>query len=302
MSFDLKAELLAGLRARDAAKAESSTKEFRGGNSGIMLADGVVRANDPGSCLRTIFLRSKGIQAPLELKSYLTFALGLAFETVFEGLGHGGKVSLQSQIPVRGEIEGSTTPFRGTADFILTFKNGYRVVADTKSVSALRSFHDVFVKGKVKPGYIAQLVTYMQYLNIPHGFLAFGAFPYVPKDWLTAGKQRELGRKVEPDLAVVDVRIQEGSLLVNGQSWEFSLEDVERHRRAAALHIEHDTVERTRPLPFEGGFSPCYSCPFANTCTKWEAEGSGRTEKFLEYVKEELDGSRPQQVGGWGHD
>jgi len=285
MSFDLKAELLA---AHNSTRTERVSRAVRGGNAGIVNDQGVPIASDSGSCPRMAFLRSHGVQGPLNFTSYLTFSLGYAFEAFFEKLRDSSKLkTLDSQVPVSLPIEGSDIPFQGTADFVLTFHNGYQVVADTKSVSSLRSFHSTFVERKLKLNYVAQLVSYMQALGINHGLLVAASFLYVPTDWMTAGKQRAVGRKVEPDIAVFDLRLlSDGVITIDGAPFEYTLRDIQRHRETVAQAIQRNEPPRIRPVAPVGGWNPCGLCPFANACTTWEAGGEYTTERLIAYTKQ----------------
>jgi len=285
MPFDLKAELLACLNA---GQKDRSAQSVRGGNAGIVREDGTPIASDSGSCPRTAYLRSHGIQGAIDFRSHLTFSVGFAFEALFEKLrASKGLRSLESQVPVSLPIAGSSVPFEGTADFVLTFHNGYRIVADTKSVSSLRSFHSTFVERKLKLNYVAQLVSYMEALGIGHGLLVAASFIYVPKDWMTAGKQRDVGRKVEPDITVFDLRLAaDGTITIDGQTFPYTLADIHRHRQTVAQAIETNTPPRIRPVAPEGGWNPCGLCPFANACAKYEALGNFDAGSFLKFARE----------------
>lgn len=283
--FDLRAELTAALRA---ARNETPARAMRGGNASYCLPDGTPVASDSGQCPRTAFLRSHGVQSTPDFTSQMTFHLGYAFESLFEKLAGSPKVEkLESQVPVTLPVEGSSVPFQGTVDFIVTFRGGYRVVVDTKSVSSLRSFHGAFVERKVKPHYLAQLVSYMEATGIDHGLLVVGAFLYVPNDWLTAGKQRALGRRVEPDLAVFDIRLRDGEIIVGGEPAPFTLEAVRAHRGLVATAIERNEVPLVRPVPADG-WSPCQRCPFSAACLQWEAHGTRDPEEFVSLARKEV--------------
>lgn len=287
--FDLKSELLAAIKSQESRRS-TPLAAVRGGNSSFETAEGIPLANDAGQCPRASFLRSKGIQSTPDFKSQMTFNLGFAFERFFEQLRYSPKVEkLETQVAITSPIEGSTVPFNGTADFIITFKGGYKILADTKSVSSTRSFKDVFTDHKIKPQYIAQLVSYMEVTKINHGLLVFGAFGYTPKAYLTAGTQRDIGRTVEPDLLAFNIILQGEKIIIEGEEYKYSLTDIKRHRETVARAIETDTVPLIRPLPYDPeGYQPCGLCPFKTVCMEWEMQGTRDTESFVTLAKEAI--------------
>lgn len=286
--FDLQNELNNCLKAK---RVDVPNRVVRGGNSGVLTSDGLVKASDSGSCLRVIFLRAEGIQAPVDFKSQLTFALGYAWENVFSALSDSKKFNLRSQVSIGPkEIEGSSVTFTGTADFILDFPNGQSIAVDTKSVSSINSYIDLFQKGKVKTNYIAQLATYMDFLNINTGYLAPASFIYAGKAHMTAGTFRETGGKIEPSMKLIPISIDGSTISVNGEESIFTLEDIKRHRQAAAISIETRTIAPNRPES-TSGYSVCHFCKFRNACDQYDTEYDKSADNFISLVKQEIGGT-----------
>lgn len=287
-AFDLQQELHDCLSLK---RTDSPNKVVRGGNSGVLGIDGIVKASDSGSCLRVIFLRAEGIQAPVDFRSHLTFALGYAWESVFSSLEGSEKFKLRSQIPIGPEpIQGSSVPFTGTADFIMDFPNGQSIAVDTKSVSSINSYIDLFQKGKVKTNYVAQLVTYMEFLKLNTGYLAPASFIYAGKGHMTAGTFRDTGGKIEPSMKLIPIQLHGSQIVVNGDPADFNLDDVRRHREAAAFSIETRTISPTRPQS-TSGYSVCHFCKFKNACDQFETEYDNSADNFISIVKNKLGGS-----------
>lgn len=289
---DFETELLKCLKARTAFEKSfelPSPPAFRGGNSGVMPAHGRVESSDSSSCLRAILLRSRGIDGELRLTSYLTFALGIAYENIFNSLGFSDTLGFKSQVPIEGKIHSSTSvKFSGTVDYILTDKKtGERVIVDTKGVSSLRSYHSTFIERKLKPNYVAQLLNYMECTGISRGYLVPAMFAYAPKDWLTAGNQRNLPGKIEPKITQFEIEMdyETDDVTVDGKPWDYSMTDVRRHREAAAQVIETGRVAE-RPVSKPGGFNPCSLCSFAQACDLYDAGFDGDLIKLAKGVFE----------------
>lgn len=260
------------------------TMSVRGGNSGVYTEDGETIADSPGQCLRMVSLRAYGVSEPISLKTQLTFHIGFAWETLFERLLRAGEgvTNVQVQRAVREE---GHIPWTGTADFTAEI-NGEEVLFDTKSISSLNSFTDVFHDNKVKVSYVAQMVRYMHALQISKGFLVYANFIYVGKAHVTAGQYRKMGSKnAAPDILAVGINIKDGQVFVDGFPWAYDVADVLEHTIVAQNHLHNEIVEPLRPIS-TSDFSPCFSCHFNKACSKFEATGASDVKTFLKFARE----------------
>ena len=265
-------------------RASEVNLAVRGGNSGVYNEHGETVADSPSQCLRMITLRAYGLSEPISLKTQLTFHVGFAWESLFEKLLRASDVvtDLQVQRPIK---EGGPIPWTGTVDFTAKI-NGEDILFDTKSISSLNSYTDVFKDNKVKTSYVAQMVRYMYTLKIKKGFLVYASFIYVSKNNVTAGQYRKMGEKsAAPSIQAVSIIIENDLILVDGFEWKYDLADVLEHTLQAQNHLHNETVEPLRPIS-DGDFSPCFSCYFKPVCAKFEAIGSPDLKTFLKLARE----------------
>ena len=301
--FDLKAELLSCLREQDQMKSQSEKDKwltFRGGNSGAMRNGHVITGN--GTCLRKVLLRSKGIQEPKQLKTYLTFALGYGLEDVFGTLKNSKKMKFEEQVAIQGEIPGTSVRFSGTADYRMRFALAdgtfYYLIADTKGCSSINTYFDSIVEGKVKGEYIAQIVSYMEYEGINHGQIVQTNFVYAKRPMFSDEMRTRFKRgepTIEPDIHCHDVRIDGNHILVNGKLADFTMGEVRAHRFAGARTIEDaqdesfNAVHPHRPVK-TSYFDPCNNCPFKRSCDAFDNLKDKSTSRFIELIKEHTEG------------
>lgn len=259
-------------------KVDSPEKlaSVRGANSGFLI-NGKIPSKYNASCPRVILLRSKGIEKPVDLTSYMTFEVGHLWEEFFE---LGAKEAFDK--PVKewktykddeeiSEVLPSGSRFSGRPDHVITFEDGTRAVVETKSVSSVSSAKEL-LSGKYKSEYLAQLVAYMDVLKINQGYLAFGIFCW--------------GYGIKPDILVIDVQIDSaGDVLVNGSYTEYQVEHSRLHRELAGWVIDTNTVVDSR-LVTE---SACKYCPFAKVCDKFDEHKINGTE-FINLARAEVEG------------
>jgi len=282
--MDIKSSLFLGvLNLQEPAKVNMAV---RGGNSGVLKLSGENIADGPGQCFRNITLRAYGISEPLDLRAHLTFSVGFAWEGLFERILRvtPGITDVQVQVPVK---EDGPIPWTGTADFVAVM-NGEKILFDTKSISSLNSYVDVFIDGKVKISYIAQLVRYMHAMDIKQGYLAFANFIYVSKAAVTAGQYRKMGsEKAAPNINVIAIDILGDGIYVDGFVQDFTLSEILEHTEHAQNNLHNEVVEPLRPVS-ASSFPVCMNCHFRPACDRFEAEGRDSKELnvFLNYAKE----------------
>lgn len=218
----------------------------------------------PSGCLRKILLNAHGIREELKTD---TQALGLANEDAYEKglqahLPNSASYSREERI-VRDLDDTGTVVFSGRVDFIIRNLPHTKVVElkSTRSVNKRRELR----QGTVSPENVAQLVAYMVELEAESGELLYTFYD-------------EKKNTKENFPFAVNIR-SDGSILINGAVYGFSVHDYLRHRELAAQTLLTNVIgprPNNATKPFD---SPCHFCPFKTRCEK--ADQGCSIEEFV---------------------
>lgn len=232
----------------------------RGANA-AWLKDGQVITDSNVGCLRMVLLRSKGVDAPIGLEQYMTFEIGYAWEKFYASQAatdpNVSTWSTDTQVFV--DIPDTNTRFSGRPDHVVTTKDGNTFVVETKSVSSVNKFKDVFKDGHVSPNYLAQIGSYMWALNLEEGKIAYGNFAW--------------GMGAKPDIREFKVNLDGKRFFIDGKPTDHTIEQLVWHKQLSALSIEETSVFPSRPANqevcikrYKNGFE--VRCPFYDVCEK----------------------------------
>lgn len=170
--MNLKQLYLQGQAKLNQVKKDEDAKKLgvlRAGNSGCLLADGSVI----GNCHRTAFLRSLGIEMPIEESTLLMFEGGVTNEASWlaalgAGLPVGYTLKAEADIPIAWET-GNGTKVTGRPDLVVIGPAGSPTLGiELKQTSSVWTYRDCIIGGKPKTAHLAQALHYMWQLGIPY--------------------------------------------------------------------------------------------------------------------------------------
>jgi CRISPR/Cas system-associated exonuclease Cas4 (RecB family) len=153
-------------------------------------------------------------------------------------------------------------------------------VAEVKSTESHSLKREVIRKGGVLDTHVAQLVTYMDMLQVSKGYLFVVFF--------NSTKKRPEPTITEEREFVVDVDFDTGFILIDQKSYQFKLEDLRQHRKNVDRSLRNMELP---PRPFHGEIKftgACHFCRFKTLCSKIEAHedvGDLTDENVLEKLK-----------------
>ncbi len=191
----------------------------------------------------------------LSLTSFMTWEVGFGWENLFEKIKTSPRISnLEKDKKVEGKYG-----FRGSIDIFANL-DGEPTVFELKSVSSVSSFEKVFINRNPPDSYISQCAAYMLATGAKQGFLVFGFFSYVGKEYMTAGTRAKLGEKLAPDITEFKITIENDDILIDGQ-FHCPVSAIERHQEVVTNSLKTGT-----PYPIRSQGGMCFFCPFKKVC------------------------------------
>ena len=234
---------------------EEETPNIRGGMSGRLLPDDTPIGSSEQSCPRVALLRYHGVSKKPSLTSFMTWEIGFGWENLFEKIKTSPRISnLEKDKKVEGKYG-----FRGSIDIFANL-DGEPTVFELKSVSSVSSFEKVFINRNPPDSYISQCAAYMLATGAKQGFLVFGFFSYVGKEYMTAGTRAKLGEKLAPDITEFKITIENDDILIDGQ-FHCPVSVIERHQEVVT-----DSLKTGIPYPIRSQGGMCFFCPFKKVC------------------------------------
>ncbi len=243
-----------------------------------------------GGCLRRFYLTSHGLRSGIAAKYEV---LGELNEENYENTiqtpdAHNTPLKDYDREKVlKGPL--AVYPgavFSGRADFI-TYHNELQhpIVHENKSSDSKNTRREVIRKGVPKWDNVAQIVSYMLYMQIPYGILRYDYYECVKggsvtnkKDW----RQKE-GRYFEIEFD------DDGQILVDTVRSQYNTSHLLAHQKATMHHVENDLIG-PRPNNWNAKFgSPCHWCWVKEVCNMYDAGEITSSREFLLTAKAMLD-------------
>ena len=170
------------------------------------------------------------------------------------------------------KFEDNGVKFHGKKDFsILDHKDEIQEIIETKSVTSKNSRLKYIRKDEFNTGNMSQLVSYMIVEGVPKGRLVYG---YV--------EQQENGDYIILESKTYHVDINDvGVITINGKVWNITAQNQVLHMTKTMEYLRNCEVGSRPRDAYKPFGSPCYFCPFKNTCEVFD-RGDVSAEKFVE--------------------
>jgi hypothetical protein len=224
-------------------------------------------------CLRNIWFSAHGLkdEFPAELAK-----LGAVMEEHWyqELLKDETIEKIDREVVVKDFIPGQDkVTYSGRLDALVTYKNGFVELHETKATSSKRVRGDIR-KGRIPINYLAQLVSYMIQLENGHGKLIIGYF------------EDDNGKLICTEKRAFIVNVSdEGLILVDGQPSGYRVSEQLGHMQKAASMLTEATTP-SRPADWQQKWtSPCNYCPFKKACDENEKPTVEQAKQSLEEHK-----------------
>jgi len=199
-----------------------------GGNSSVLI-NGVPYAGDANACIRRIYLRSDGIQEPIDFRAKVTFAIGNAIEDVYgdylASLGHTVEKSVRVKVRDYEDMNERPCEMWDETDMIVD-----SVPYEIKSISSSSMWEQVFLKQTPKWDNVVQAFHHLVMHKSYVGMLVYIATIYHKKTF-----QKENVKVAAGDMQFFKLKFDKatGIAMVDGKKYPFRAKELITWRKWA---------------------------------------------------------------------
>ena len=242
----------------------------------------IVKTKYSSGCLRNVLMSHYGLRDEVaEIYSKLGEINELRYEASLEG--RDDILSWEREKSLRAPIPGAPKNFgySGRADFVVNHKDVGMAPHELKGTFSKTIRRECVRKDKVIMNHLAQLVSYMIFLESSTGFLVYAYYDRNKDDTFSFGEERVKEVKIDKD----------GHIFVDGMASEFCVDDYLSFRKAVVKVISEGLLWQ-RPEHWDMQWkSPCTYCVYKSVCNDYDAGIINSLEDFIKEARNYVEGS-----------